>query len=193
MQQDTRHFTIKRENIISFIYMSVDIRNEYEKELFDELFEKLEAITFPVIRENNRRGFPKHRALTLGLVRNRMHRYCGISKQSEKFPELTDYIFNLFDKLFNFDYTSIQVNKNVVAPKHVDSKNTGTSLIISIGDYEGGNLFVEGKQYDTRYTAHVFNGSTMEHWNSPITSGTKYSFVLFSVNNSKKNDLKSVA
>ena len=50
---------------------------------------------------------------------------------------------------------------------------------------------MEGKQYDTRYTAHVFNGSTMEHWNSPITGGTKYSFVLFSVNNSLKNDLKN--
>ena len=171
--------------------MAVDIRNEYEKELFDELFEKLEAITFPVICENNRRGFAKHRALTLGIVRNRMYRHCGMSKNSEKFPELTDYIFKFFDKLFYFDYTSIQVNKNVVAPKHVDSKNTGTSLIISIGDYQGGNLFVEGKQYDTRYTGHVFNGSTMEHWNSPITGGTKYSFVLFSVNNNKKNDLKN--
>ena len=100
MQQDTRHFTIKRENIISFIYMSVDIRNEYEKELFDELFDKLEAITFPVIRENNRRGFPKHRALTLGLVKNRMFRYCGISKQSEKFPELTDYILTFLTNCF---------------------------------------------------------------------------------------------
>ena len=83
------------------------------------------------------------------------------------------------------------MNKNVVAPRHVDSKNVGVSLIISIGDYEGGNLIVEGIEYDTRYTGHVFDGSTMEHWNSPITSGTKYSFVLFNVNNNKKNDLKN--
>ena len=171
--------------------MDVDIRNIYEKELFDELFAKLEDITFPVIRENNRRGFPKHKALTLGLVKNRMFKYVGVSKQSEKFPELTEYIFKFFDKLFYFDFTSIQVNKNVVAPRHVDSKNVGVSLIISIGDYEGGNLIVEGIEYDTRYTGHVFDGSTMEHWNSPITSGTKYSFVLFNVNNNKKNDLKN--
>ena len=166
--------------------MDVDIRNVYEKELFDELFAKLEGITFPVIRENNRRGFPKHRALTLGLVKNRMFKYVGVSKHSEKFPELTEYIFKFFDKLFCFDFTSIQVNKNVCAPRHIDSKNVGVSLIISIGDYEGGNLIVEGIEYDTRYTAHVFNGSTLEHWNSQIKSGTKYSFVLFNVNNNKK-------
>ena len=58
----------------------MDIRNDYEKELFDELFEKLEAITFPVICKNNRRGFPKHRALTLDIVRNRMYRHCGMSE-----------------------------------------------------------------------------------------------------------------
>ena len=55
--------------------MDVDIRNIYEKERFDELFDKLEATVFPVIRENNRRNFPKHRALTLGLVKNRMFKY----------------------------------------------------------------------------------------------------------------------
>lgn len=170
--------------------MDVDIRNIYEKERFDELFDKLEATVFPVIRENNRRGFPKHRALTLGLVKNRMFKYCCISKQSEKFPELSDYIFKLFDKMFYFKFTSIQINKNVVAPKHIDGKNVGVSLILSIGDYEGGNLFVKGEEFDTRYTAHIFDGSQMEHWNSPITSGTKYSFVLFNVNNNKKNDLK---
>ena len=138
--------------------MPIDTRNDLNVEDFDELIAKLEATTFHTYSKDNRRGVPKHQALCLGLCRGRTSKVIGMSFLSDKYPELTAYIFSLFDKLFYFKFTSIQINKNLVSPPHMDSHNQNLSLIFSIGNYEGGNLFFEEEEYDTRYKAHVLMG-----------------------------------
>lgn len=161
----------------------IEIQNKLNPEQFAELFTMLENTTFTTYSKNNRRNFPKHKALMLGLCRHRITKVVGVSHLSIKYPDLTKYIFSLFDKIFDFKYTSIQINKNVVCPPHIDSNNQKKSLIFSIGNYEGCNLFVEGEEYNTKCQPYIFDGSKLLHWNSPLISGTKYSFVLFNVIN----------
>jgi hypothetical protein len=40
-----------------------------------------------------------------------------------------------------FTFTSIQVNKNYASALHVDRNNKGPSLIIGLGNYQGGQLW----------------------------------------------------
>jgi len=51
-------------------------------------------------------------------------------------------------------------------------------MLLSFGNYEGGKIVVEGTEYNAYHTPTIFNGSTMEHWNTPI-HGNKYSLVFF--------------
>ena len=44
-----------------------------------------------------------------------------------------------------FNFTTIQVNKNYAAKRHMDSNNLGDSRLIALGDFTGGNLLVEEK------------------------------------------------
>lgn len=80
----------------------------------------------------------------------------------------------------DFQYTSICVNKNVHCLPHVDANNIGQSLIVGLGDYTGGDLFIDDTRHNIRYSPVVFNGAKETHWNDQITSGTKYSLVYFS-------------
>lgn len=76
-------------------------------------------------------------------------------------------------------WTSIQINQNCVCAKHKDKNNVGDSYLVSLGDYTGGELVVEGTPYDTSKNGIVFNGSELEHWNNEIVSGNKWSIVFF--------------
>jgi hypothetical protein len=68
----------------------------------------------------------------------------------------------------------------LVCPRHLDPSNTGKSLLVSFGDYEGCNIVVEGYgEYDTNCSPIVFNGSKYYHYNTPLKSGNKYSLVFF--------------
>ena len=64
---------------------------------------------------------------------------------------------------------------------HVDANNIGHSLIVGLGDYTGGNLFIDGVKHNIRNSPVIFNGALKKHWNDAITSGTKFSLVYFSV------------
>jgi hypothetical protein len=67
----------------------------------------------------------------------------------------------------------------VLFRSHKDSKNQGKSLLISFGDYEGCKLMIDGKEYDTNCKPIIFDGSSLEHWNTPLISGNKYSIVFY--------------
>jgi predicted 2-oxoglutarate/Fe(II)-dependent dioxygenase YbiX len=71
-------------------------------------------------------------------------------------------------------------NQNYQTQPHYDAMNSGRSAIVSFGDYEGGELVVEGGVVDTYRKLHFMEGSKQLHWNNPITTGTKYSIVFFS-------------
>ena len=92
-----------------------------------------------------------------------------------------------------FLYNGITINKNCVAIPHKDSNNIGNSIIVGIGNYEGGNLCIEddeGRLYNIplKYNFLEFNGRNT-HYNTPITKGTKYSIIWFNNCICNKNNI----
>ena len=64
---------------------------------------------------------------------------------------------------------------------HVDSgrgAGQSTSMIVGLGDYSGGGLFVEGDLNDIRYHPLEFDGWRQRHWTEPFAGG-RYSLVWF--------------
>lgn len=126
------------------------------------------------------KSFGPHRSMTLGLVKTRITRNFGLSSMSKKNYKLYEALMEFGKTFVPFEFNSIQVNHNVVCPKHIDPNNIGLSVIVSIGDYEGCDLVIENHgTYDIKYKPLVFNGSIDYHYNTPLTSGNKYSFVFF--------------
>ena len=141
--------------------------------------------------QNSRRGFPRHRATTLGLVRQRGTYKIALSAYSKLNPLLYDLIFELGREICPHSFTSVHINHNVICPRHRDSKNQGNSTIIAFGDYSGGELYLEdGRIIDIR-RPFTFNGSQIEHWNEGL-SGEKYSLVFFSVNEKDKKKVVEI-
>ena len=122
-------------------------------------------------------------SITLGYIRPRHKRkdeprvLTVKTKKHEKLYELCkEYIQHLNP---DFQYTTICVNKNLVCRRHRDAKNDGQSLIVGLGDYEGGNLYVEGVKFNIKENPVIFNGYQQEHYNDEILKGTKYSIIYY--------------
>ena len=143
------------------------------------LYSMLEGMSIPMKNlTNGRRGFPNHRATTFGLVRGRFTGDIDLSVNTKKYPKIYDEICRI-GKLLSFEFQSIHLNHNVTCPKHKDENNQGNSLLLSFGDYTGGNIMIEEKKYDANCNGIIFNGSILEHWNTDDLVGNKYSLVFF--------------
>ncbi len=144
------------------------------KEIFDKLFEMLEAINIPW------RSINSGNSITFGMVRQRFTGRIQLSKPSEKYPHILFELCSVADKLGikeNFD--AIHINKNVCCPKHKDSKNRGISTIVSFGEYLGSELVVENLHFSTRHRPVQFEGHWLENWNTDDLVGNKYSLVFY--------------
>jgi hypothetical protein len=152
------------------------------QELLEELYKELQKITITFKQgKSNRRGFPKHRATTFGITRARYSGKVGPSAATLKWPHIWILIQKLGQHL-NFEYKSVQVNKNVTCPLHKDTNNVGDSLLISFGEYTGGEIVIEGETKNAYHTPIIFNGHKLEHYNLPH-EGNKYSLVFFNNKN----------
>jgi len=163
------------------------------KELFNELLLLINAQTLSnkqsyeaVKAKGNptaaRKGFPEHRADIYGLIKNRPYHggNLTLSRVSIKKPKLYEELMRLGKILCPFDFTSVLINKNTICNKHVDANNIGKSMLVSIGDYTGCNIVIEGTEYDAHYQPIIFNGAKKEHWNTNDLVGDKYSLVYYS-------------
>jgi tRNA U38,U39,U40 pseudouridine synthase TruA len=113
------------------------------------------------------------------------------------FPDLTDAVFELELALAKFEINQVEgeatshlrassshcaVNCNAQFIPHVDSgRGAGQSLsmIVGLGEYIGGELSVEGNNYDIRYQPFEFDGWRLRHWTLPF-AGERFSLVWFS-------------
>lgn len=146
--------------------------------LLEELYKELQKITIPYKQgRSNRRGFPKHRATTFGITRARYSGKVGPSRATLKWPHIWEEIQKIGNH-FNFNFTSVQVNHNCMCPPHKDTKNIGDSLLISFGEYTGGEIVIEGEVKNAYCNPIIFNGHELEHWNLDHV-GNKYSLVFF--------------
>jgi len=125
-------------------------------------------------------GFPIYRYGVFGDV---FQRVGGVGRQeganNKKYPELYQKLMEIGKQICPFEFNQIQLAQDLVCPPHIDKKNIGDSMLISVGDYTGGEIVVEGKAYDARAAPVIFNGGKLRHWNNEITGGTKFSFIFF--------------
>jgi len=153
-----------------------------DKSEFAILEKMLNDINIPYVSsKSNRRGFGKHRRACFGLVRERYSGKINNSRFTRKYPEIYEEILRIGKLYCPFSFTSIHINKNVVCPPHKDEKNVGDSMIVSIGDYEGCKLVIEGEVYDAKYNPIIFNGAEKEHYNTDDLVGTKYSLIYYNI------------
>lgn len=84
----------------------------------------------------------------------------------------------------DFVYNNVFITKNCQSQPHKDSGNSESSIIVTLGDFERGGLFVE----DNSGTTHLFSlktyslefdGKKFKHWTEPF-SGTRYSMIFYS-------------
>ncbi len=99
-------------------------------------------------------------------------------------PELEEY-FKQFSKLHfpDFKWIQVQINKNYISPPHFDSANVGESIIVGLGDYQGGELCIERndiiEKVDIQNKFYKFNGSQFKHWVNDKKNGSRISVVFF--------------
>jgi hypothetical protein len=148
-----------------------------------KVLELLESTRFPICRTRPNVSTKPSAAFALGEVNYRGQkslggRTRGPSRYNKKFPELFQAIKELIEYYHpDFEYTTIQVNKNVQSKGHVDQNNVGPSIIIALGDFDGGELMIEGKPSTIKNRFKKFDGR-LGHWVAPF-KGTRYSLVFF--------------
>lgn len=161
----------------------IEVLTPIPPEEFDTLYDMLNNTRMPKTHiHSNRRGFPFHHKMTLGMVRGRGNGLVGISKESIIYPDLFEEVLRIGDKYCPFEYTCIHIHKNTVCPPHIDSKNIGESMLVSFGEYQGCNIVIEGQMYDAKYTPILFDGSKLTHWNTDDLVGNKYSLMFYTKN-----------
>lgn len=192
----------KKTNLCKFPIPNFRLKNKEEEvmilpkidpEIFKPLLEMLKNHKFR-IKENNepntnrscRKNFPRHKADIFGYVKLRPLNWAirgkiNISRTTEKKPELYNELKRLAEIIVPFKWSSVLVNNNVVCGKHLDASNIGESVLVSIGDYEGCNIVVNGKKYDAKYQPLIFNGSKLEHYTTDDLVGNKYSLVFYNI------------
>jgi len=112
---------------------------------------------------NNRRGFDYY-------VKNKQN--------PEVYKALVDFGEAIVPK--GWDFQTIQLNHNAKAKKHRDKNNVGKSVIIGIGDYNGGELRVwdkeddKHKDYNIKDRPTMFNGALLSHETQPFNNPTDY-------------------
>ena len=136
--------------------------------------------------KDGRKGFPLHRSSVFGMSKPRTTQKITESAAARKYPEVNQAILELGKKYCPIPFNTVNVNKNLVSVKHKDSNNVSKSMLLSIGEYTGCNIVVEGQVFDAHNKPIVFDGSELEHWNTNDLVGKKYSLVFYTITDEKK-------
>lgn len=145
---------------------------------FEKLLELLQKKRVEVYYERKNSGVG--RSLPFGII-NRRNFGLGRSRNNKRYPEHYKEMLKIAD-IINPDckWTSIMLNDNYKSLPHYDSNNDGISCIVGFGDYENGELNIEGKKYDIRYKPLHMDASSQLHFTEEWT-GSRYSLVFFRV------------
>jgi hypothetical protein len=109
------------------------------------------------------------------------HRKPQDASNNFKYPKVYDILKKLIHEIDpNFDYDSITLNHNLKCLPHYDKNNKSPSLIIALGDFEDGELIVEGVKFDIRWKPLIFNGGLLKHWTNDFI-GDRYTIVYYKI------------
>jgi len=130
----------------------------------------------------------KKEGFVLGFVLNYARGWCA-SKATKRYPELARLLCSFVrSRQKSFKFTSIMVNKGTSA-LHVDTLNCGPSLIISLGDHSGGELWQyhkpdQGKVLTIKNRLVMTDG-LLPHMTLPH-DGERFSLVFFSMKSKRR-------
>ncbi len=143
----------------------------------------------------NTRGQCNHHATKIGALDQREARgstagtviWRGqqkLSKLSIEHPNI-DVLLHSFMTEHNpeFNYKSVYITKNCKSKPHKDSGNSTSSIIVSMGDHEGGALCIDegdgrNQVFTIRKYSLEFDGRKYLHWTQDFV-GTRYSLIYF--------------
>jgi hypothetical protein len=126
------------------------------------------------------------RSQTIGKVRQKFKSTFNDSAFTKANPDLKTLLFNIGKRYNPLGFTSVQVNQNYECLPHIDKNNHGLSMIFAVGDYNGGDLYINDKPHNIAYKPLIFNGAKNLHYVSKITKGNRFSFVYFTTGKKKK-------
>ena len=168
--------------------------SDKDKDILAEIYNELEQIH---IQSTFSTGKGQYHAIKTGTNNQKAGRqtsfgitYYRGNKQKSKSTIKYPYFMILFKKFMNshypeFKFKTVFVNKNTICKEHLDSNNTGESLLVGFGSYTGGKtVLYTGKNFDKPKKFHIktfsliFNGSEIPH-ESESFNGTRYSLVFF--------------
>jgi hypothetical protein len=144
---------------------------------------ELQNTIFPKTSSRKNISMKPIEAFVLGQVGYRGQKFVGgklkgPSRWNNKYKKLFKLLKDLISYYHpDFKYTTIQINKNILSPPHIDKNNVGPSYIIGLGDYQGGDLNIEGKKYNIKNRWKFFDGNK-GHWTEPF-KGERYSIIYF--------------
>ena len=107
-----------------------------------------------------------------------------ISKLSEEHPLIDDLLMTfLHFHRPDFIFNSVFITKNCQSRPHKDSGNSTSSIIVTVGDFEKGGLFIEQDfekktLFPLRTYSLEFDGSKYTHYTEPF-QGTRYSCIFY--------------
>ena len=108
------------------------------------------------------------------------------NKKHKRAIELATKYMTLYNP--SFQYTSIQFSRCMQTPRHVDKNNVGDSIIVGIGDYEGGTIDIYDGDNITPiniwHTPHRFNANTTYHKTGNF-SGIRFTITWYTVKDFK--------
>ncbi len=156
--------------------------DEKGRKLVNEIKDILDEVHFQMSGNRKHLTYDNARPMSMpvGMVKQLNGTY--------KLPVIDEWrpdLYPLIRKLINtyaphFDYNAGYINKNVQMVPHKDKNNVDSSIIFGLGDYEGGELNVEGSKVDIKNRLVEFDGKRHEHW-TEYFSGDRYSIVIYKI------------
>jgi hypothetical protein len=152
------------------------------KELMKEIEKILDEVHFQISGNRKHLTYDNARPMSMpvGMVKqlNGTYKLPVIDEWRPDLYPLIRKVVNIYAP--NFDYNAGYINKNVQMIPHKDKNNVDTSIIFGLGDYEGGELNIEGQKVDIKYRLIEFDGKRHEHW-TEYFKGNRYSVILYEI------------
>lgn len=138
-----------------------------------------------IVNNKKKKCIPKAlpcESITFGLQRIFLQKKCRFARFNKKFPKVYQELKNLARKNFpQFKFNCISLNHNLQTLPHKDSVNNvkqSPVVIIGFGDYQNGELIIEGASFDIKNNPILFNGQKLLHQTAEY-KGDRYSAVYY--------------